>query len=100
MGDPELRRTLVQTFLTDIRRRLDHLHGRLAAGDAHAVEFEAHGLKGMCGTIGAVRCAELFSLIEAHGRNRDLIHIAELVSGATEEVGRVEGVLAPILNAA
>ena len=100
MGDPELRRTLVQTFLTDIRRRLDHLHGRLAAGDTHAVEFEAHGLKGMCGTIGAVRCAAMFSLIEAQGRNRDLTRIAELLSGATEEVGRVEGVLAPILNAA
>ncbi len=100
MGDPELRRTLVQTFLSDIRRRLDHLYGRLAAGDAHAVEFEAHGLKGMCGTIGAVRCAELFGLIERHGRNRDLVHTADLISCAAEEVGRVEGVLAPILNAA
>ena len=100
MGDPELRRTLVQTFLSDIRRRLEHLHGRLAAGDAHAVEFEAHGLKGMCGTIGAVRCAALFGLIEATGRKHDLVNTADLVSSAVDEVGRVEGVLAPILNAA
>ncbi len=100
MGDPELRRTLVQTFLSDIRRRLAHLGSRLAAGDARAVEFESHGLKGMCGAIGAVRCAELFGLIEAHGRDRDLAGTADLFAAVDEEVGRVEGVLAPILNAA
>jgi CheY-like chemotaxis protein/HPt (histidine-containing phosphotransfer) domain-containing protein len=100
MGDPGLRRTLVQTFLSDIRRRLAHLGSHLAAGDERAVEFEAHGLKGMCGAIGAVRCAELFGLIETHGRDRDLARTADLLSAADEEVGRVEGVLAPILNAA
>ena len=100
MGDAELRRTLVQTFLSDIRRRLAHLGGHLAAGDACAVEFEAHGLKGMCGAIGAVRCAELFGLIETQGRERDLARTADLLAAADEEAGRVEGVLAPILNAA
>jgi len=100
MGDPELRRTLVQTFLSDIRRRLAHLGSHLAAEDARAVEFEAHGLKGMCGAIGAVRCAELFGLIETQGRERDLARTADLLAAADEEAGRVEGVLAPILNAA
>jgi two-component system, sensor histidine kinase and response regulator len=100
MGDPELRRTLVQTFLSDIRRRLALVGRHLTDGDARAVEFEAHGLKGMCGAIGAVRCAELFGLIETHGRDRNLARTADLLAAADEEVGRVEGVLAPILNAA
>jgi CheY-like chemotaxis protein/HPt (histidine-containing phosphotransfer) domain-containing protein len=100
MGDPELRRTLVQTFLSDVRRRLAHLGSRLAAGDSRAVEFEAHGLKGMCGAIGAVRCAELFGLIESQGRDSDLARTPQLFAAVDDEVGRVEGVLAPILNAA
>ena len=100
MGDPDLRRTLVQTFLSDVRRRVAHLGSRIAAGDARAVEFEAHGLKGMCGAIGAVRCAELFALIESHGRDGDLARTPEVFSAVDDEVGRVEGVLAPILNAA
>jgi CheY-like chemotaxis protein/HPt (histidine-containing phosphotransfer) domain-containing protein len=100
MGDPALRRTLVLTFLNDVRGRLDHLSSRLAAGDARAVEFEAHGLKGMCAAIGAVRCAELFALIEGRGQSRDLGGVAELFASADDEVGRAEGVLAPILSAA
>jgi CheY-like chemotaxis protein/HPt (histidine-containing phosphotransfer) domain-containing protein len=100
MGDPVLRRQLVQTFLTDVRSRLSRLDSRIAAGDTRAVEFEAHGLKGMCGAIGAMRCMELFAMIETHGENQDLHGVAELVAAADEEVGRVEGVLAPIMNAA
>ncbi|MEK7329160.1 MAG: response regulator [Candidatus Eisenbacteria bacterium] len=100
MGNAELRRTLVQTFMADIRPRLTRLDGRIAAGDARAVEFEAHGLKGMCGAIGAVRCAELFRMLEYQGRDHDLVGAPALLAAVDEEVGRVEGVLAPILNAA
>ena len=100
MGNGELRRRLVQTFLSDIRPRLQRLNGRIAAGDARATEFDAHGLKGMCGAIGAVRCAELFRSLEYLGRDQDLASAAALLAQAEEEVGRVEGVLAPILSAA
>lgn len=100
MGNAELRRTLAQTFMTDIRPRLTRLDGRIAAGDTRGVEFEAHGLKGMCGAIGAVRCAELFRMLEYRGRDQDLAGAAAILSAVDEEVGRVEDVLAPILNAA
>ena len=100
MGDPALRRTLVSTFLNDVHGRLDHLASRVAASDARAVEFEAHGLKGMCAAIGLVRCAELFGIIESRGRDHDLSGVADMLSSAEDEVGRAEGVLAPILHAA
>ena len=100
MGNPELRRTLAQTFVSDIQGRMASLGERIASGDVAAVEFEAHGLKGMCSTIGAVRCAELFSMLETRGQERDLSGASELLVAAGDEVGRVEGVLAPILNAA
>jgi PAS domain S-box-containing protein len=100
MGNAKLRRTLVQTFLADIRPRLTRLDGRVAAGDARAVEFEAHGLKAMCGPLGAVRCGELFRVLEDQGRNHDLTGAPALLAAVDEEVGRVEDMLAPILNAA
>ena len=100
MGNSELRKVLVERFLTDIRGRLTHLEARAAANDAHAVEFEAHALKGMCGAIGATRCAEMFGLIESHAGDMNLAAVPELLAAADEEVGRVEGVLAPILRAA
>jgi HPt (histidine-containing phosphotransfer) domain-containing protein len=100
MGNSDLRHTLVQTFMADIRPRLQRLGGRIAAGDARAVEFEAHGLKGMCGAIGAARCAELFRKLEYMGRDHDLASTYAVLTAVEEEVGRVEGVLAPILNAA
>ena len=100
MGNTDLRRRLVQTFLDDVRGRVSRLDDRLAAEDVQAVEFEAHGLKGMCGAIGAVRCAELFGLLESHARDANLAGGAELIAAVAEEIGRVEGVLAPILHAA
>jgi HPt (histidine-containing phosphotransfer) domain-containing protein len=100
LGSPELRRMLVQTFLNDIRPRLDRLGQSAAAADAHAVEFEAHGLKGMCGAIGAVRCAELFRELEYAGRDGNLAEAPDLIARIVREVGLAEGVLTPLLDAA
>ena len=100
MGDADLRRVLAQTFISDTRNRLAKLAAKAEAGDARAVEFEAHGLKGMCATIGAVRCAHIFKELEMRGRQGNLDDLAPLVIAAEHEIGRVEGVLTPILDAA
>jgi CheY-like chemotaxis protein len=100
MGDADLRRVLAQTFISDTRNRLAKLAGKAEAGDARAVEFEAHGLKGMCATIGAVRCAHIFRDLEMRGREGNLEDLAPLLIAAEQEIGRVEGVLTPILDAA
>ncbi len=100
MGDAGLRATLVRTFLSDIRGRIAELGRRIEAGDAHGVEYEAHGLKGMCGTVGAERCAALFGMLEEQGREAALAGAADVLRTVGEEVNRVEGVLAPILRAA
>jgi hypothetical protein len=47
-----------------------------------------------------VRCGELFRLLEVQGRDGDIGGAESLLAAADDEVGRVEGVLAPILNAA
>ncbi len=69
MGIPALRATLMQTFLGDVQPRLERLADAFAAGEPERVEFEAHGLKGMCATLGANDCAELFATLEARARD-------------------------------
>ena len=66
-----------------------------AAGDAKAVEFEAHGLKGMSATIGAVSCADAFGRIERMGRENRLEPVGPMLDYAEIEVGRVEAVIGP-----
>jgi CheY-like chemotaxis protein len=99
LGHADLRRTLVRTFLDDIRPRLAKLATRVAAGDGESVEFEAHGLKGMCGAIGAVRCASMFQALEKAGRERDLSQAPGLMTAAGDEVTRLEAELTPLLAA-
>lgn len=68
MGIPALRATLMQTFLGDVQPRLERLADAFAAGESEQVEFEAHGLKGMCATLGANDCARLFATLEERAR--------------------------------
>jgi PAS domain S-box-containing protein len=90
MGIPALRDTLLGTFLNDVRPRLEHLGLALNGRDAHRVEFEAHGLKGMCATVGAIACAELFEQLERAGREGTLDLAPALLKRAHLEVTRTE----------
>jgi len=95
MGNPELKSILVRTFIHHIRPRLRRLREVTAAGDAKGVEFEAHGLKGMSATIGAVCCADAFARIERLGREKRLEPVGPMLDYAEIEVGRVEAVIGP-----
>ncbi|MBI3538885.1 MAG: response regulator [Candidatus Eisenbacteria bacterium] len=100
MGHADLRHTLIRAFLDDIRPRLVTLAGRVEASDARAVEFEAHGLKGMCGAIGAARCASMFKALEKAGRDGELALAPVMLRVVQAEVARVENELTPLLEAA
>jgi HPt (histidine-containing phosphotransfer) domain-containing protein len=100
MGSPELKNVLVGTFLNHIRPRLKRLREVAAAGDACAVEVEAHGLKGMSATIGAVCCADAFARVEHLGREKHLEPVGPMLDYAEIEVGRVEALIGPMLRAA
>jgi len=70
MGIPALRASLMQTFLSDVQPRLERLADAFAQSEPERVEFEAHGLKGMCATLGANDCARLFAVLEDRARDR------------------------------
>jgi PAS domain S-box-containing protein len=90
MGIAALRETMLNTFLSDVRPRLERLGQALAEGDAHRVEFEAHGLKGMCATVGVTICAGIFMEIERAGREQSLDGVPSLLKRGYVEVTRAE----------
>lgn len=90
MGIPALRDALLQTFRADIGPRLTRLAEAIVQADPRLVEFEAHGLKGMSATIGAVACEATFEEIERLGRDEDLRNASKLLQGAQDTVERTE----------
>jgi len=90
LGIPALRESLLSSYLGGVRPRLERLGLALNGHDAHRVELEAHGLKGMCATVGATACAELFAELERLGRERTLDAAPALLKLARLEVTRTE----------
>jgi len=90
MGVPALRNSLLQAFLSDVRPRTQKLKEAVRAGDARLVEFESHGLVGMCKTIGAAACGEVFEQIERLGENEALGAAQPLLQRAEQEIVRAE----------
>jgi PAS domain S-box-containing protein len=100
MGNTELENILIRTFIHHIRPRLQRLRDAASTGDAGAIEFEAHGIKGMCSTIGAMACADVFARIERLGREKRLEPVPPMLDYAEIEVSRVEALVAPRAKAA
>jgi HPt (histidine-containing phosphotransfer) domain-containing protein len=101
MGNPELKEMLVKAFLTQTPQRLEKLRDAIVAGNAADVEFEAHSMKGMCATLGAQRCAEVFEHMERLAAQKRLEPLPYKLQRAEIEVQRVEEMLgAPPAKAA
>ncbi len=88
MGIPALRGALLQTFLADVEPRLERLQEAVIAFDARRIEFEAHGLKGMSATIGAVACSHVFGELEHLAEDEQLGGAPALLDRAQKEVER------------
>lgn len=100
MGLPALRTSLLHTYLDDVYPRLERLAQAIESGDAHRVEFESHGLRGMCATIGASACTMLFGEMESAARDgrvheaRDFVEDARVAVRRTEEfIRRLERIV-------
>jgi HPt (histidine-containing phosphotransfer) domain-containing protein len=90
MGIPALREALLHTFLGDVHPRLERLTEAVGKGDARRIEFEAHGLKGMAATIGAIGCVSVFAELERLGREQRIVNASEPLARARAEVERAQ----------
>src|SRR5216110_6625 len=57
---------LLTEFREGVERKVRALEDAVRVGDADALAFAAHGLRGSCGTVGAVRMAALATELEDH----------------------------------
>jgi CheY-like chemotaxis protein len=90
MGLPALRSSLLHTYMIDVPGRLERLRFAFDANDLRRVEFEAHGLRGMCATIGATGCTLLFGEMEDRARADRLAAARVLLEPAIDEALRTE----------
>ncbi len=68
---------LLQNFLNDLPLQLDLLQAVIAKGDADQLYQIAHKLKSSCGSMGALRLAELVRRLEQAGRSKMLADARE-----------------------
>lgn len=94
MGILALRDTLLTTFLADVPPRIERLAEAIDSMDARRIEFEAHGLKGMCATVGAVTCGRVFSMMEQLAGEERVKDVAVLLPKARTAVQRTEQYIA------
>jgi len=90
MGIIALRDTLLTTFLADVPPRIERLAEAIESKDPRRIEFESHGLKGMCATIGAVICGRVFARIEDLAGEERVAELTPLLPRAREAVRRTE----------
>jgi two-component system, sensor histidine kinase and response regulator len=94
MSLPALRASMLHTYLGDVFQRLQRIEEAIESGDAERTATEAHGLRGMCRTIGATACTVVFGEMEERARAGRLADAAELLPIALEQVRRTEEFIA------
>jgi len=85
----ELIATVVNSFLAETPRRLERAREALERGDAAALVFALHSLKGSSAQLGATRLAALCGEAEAAGKEGVLEDFAARLSDIEAEVQRV-----------
>lgn len=86
--------TLVQTFLTDSRSRIQTLREALGQGDEEQIVKTAHSFKGSCINMGAPQLSDYCSQVEQAGKVGDLSGMDSRLSVIEREFEEVEQRLA------
>jgi HPt (histidine-containing phosphotransfer) domain-containing protein len=98
MGDEELARAVVESFLEDIPRRIEALRAHLESGDASGVAHQAHTIKGasanVCGEALRVVAEEMEKAAGADDLGYVIAHLPEMES----QFARLKQAIAPDCN--
>lgn len=85
-GDSELLSELVNVFLEDLPRQMQHLQTAVENQDWNAIEREAHTLKSAAGVLGGQRVSALAADIETKCRRNEHEQINQLHSRIQDQV--------------
>jgi HPt (histidine-containing phosphotransfer) domain-containing protein len=81
---------LIPGFLERRRTDLQALHEELKRGDAAALGFRAHTIKGSAGSFGFDLLSELAAQLEKCGKDADLSHAGDLIERIAKHLENVE----------
>jgi PAS domain S-box-containing protein len=96
MGNEDLLKRLVKTFLDSLPRIRDELHAAAAKRDADALYRAAHKLKGSAATFAAPACTELARETENLARAENLEGIEIVMGRLDSEIDRLIAALAEL----
>ena len=88
-GDLAFEREIVGDFLAQVTPLHESLAAALAVGDAAAIRFAAHSLKGSSRSLGAVALGEACAALEEIGNREDLARAPAALQRTTVEIGRL-----------
>lgn len=93
-NDPKILGRVARLFQERFPSRLAELDSALAADDAHRLGTQAHGLKGVAGTLGAMEMAELAQKLEEVSLSGELTRAPALIQALGESMSRLQNRLA------
>ena len=85
--------TLVNTFISDSRNKVEELGHILQVRDADALRKVAHSLKGSSSNVCAFRLSEFARQLEMLGKEEKLDGPEQILESLREEFSRVSGIL-------
>jgi HPt (histidine-containing phosphotransfer) domain-containing protein len=92
-GDQELLEELVHIFLDHTPRQLHGLRQALEAGDASALQEQAHSIKGAAASLSAEAVRQAAGNLESAGKNQNLEEAPAFLEALTQEFARFQEVL-------
>ncbi|MEH2119656.1 MAG: Hpt domain-containing protein [Nostoc sp.] len=92
-GDPVAFAELIECYLTETRRLMQHISTAITNEDAQTIWKTAHQLKSSSASVGAIALVQLCKLLEAQGRSSKLENSLELFSQLYQEYEQVKTAL-------
>jgi two-component system sensor histidine kinase/response regulator len=92
-GDLELLQEVAALFLEEYPVLLSHIRKAIQAGDALALEYSAHSLKGSVGNFGAKSAHEAAFQLELAGKAHDLSRAPERLAKLESSLDHLRGSL-------
>jgi HPt (histidine-containing phosphotransfer) domain-containing protein len=81
---------LIPGFLERRQDDMEQFRQELKRGDAAAIGFRAHTIKGSAGSFGFDHLSELATQLEKAGKSADLARSAELIDAIAEHMASLE----------
>ena len=81
---------LVETYLNDSQKRIDHLSQAIPENDFEVIRHEAHGLKGSSRNLGINGVGDLCEQIEHQGKDQNPQGLEQLFSAVQQQFAVVK----------